>query len=246
MVYVAQQQRDRFAIAHHCVHRGLGGVIECLAVGDVGQGIGQAFLAHIVQLVAQLAHLGRRGLQFALQRLGPLFHGARCADQPFHQLADVGGAAIPAQLARRGRQGVGIGGSLLAGFGQPAQHVVNHRAHVAAQRLHRQCGAGARQAAQAQILQHLRCEGFSGVDQRRHHLAHSRVLARGIGIEKFEIVGRGHDVALTHQGKCSFCKALFAVRLEHSRQSPGPGCPGSGQSGCPPGKKGLNSGHFQA
>ena len=74
--------------------------------------IGQAFLAHVVQLVAQLGDLLRGGLQFAFQALGAMFHGAGGGDQSVHQLAHIGGAAFAAQLAGGGGQRVLVVGGI--------------------------------------------------------------------------------------------------------------------------------------
>ncbi len=93
MVDVAKQQRHLFAVAR----RGGGGrqrLIESLAVGNAGQGIGHAFLAHIRELGPEFIDLLRGDLQFAFQALGAHLHGAGGGDQAIHQLAQVGGAAV--------------------------------------------------------------------------------------------------------------------------------------------------------
>ena len=58
---VAQKKAGFFAMRYG-VLGGLHRVIERLVIGDIGQRIGEAFLAHIVQLVAQFSNLGGRGL----------------------------------------------------------------------------------------------------------------------------------------------------------------------------------------
>ena len=69
-VDVAEQQRHRFRLVGHLRQGAADGVVEGLAVGDAGERIVEAFLAHIVQLGAQLAHLLARALQFAFQAAG--------------------------------------------------------------------------------------------------------------------------------------------------------------------------------
>ncbi len=46
-----------------------------------------------------------------------------------------------------------------------------------------------------------------------------RLLARRIGIEKLEIVGRRRDAALRHQGERRLCHRLFTHALLHGQYS---------------------------
>ncbi|HYJ35039.1 MAG TPA: diguanylate cyclase, partial [Rhizomicrobium sp.] len=101
---LSENVKGRDTTARYGGEGGLHRFIERLAIGDVGQGIGHAFLAHVRQLCAKLRHLLGRGLQFAFQAFGAMFHGAGGGNQPVHQLAHIGGAALGAQFAGGGRQ----------------------------------------------------------------------------------------------------------------------------------------------
>lgn len=59
------------------------------------------------------------------------------------------------------------------------------------------------------------------------------MFARGMGIEQFEIVGRGGDAALGHLGERSFGKALFAIRLEHDKSPLAPALSGTSSRSIP-------------
>ena len=215
MIDIADQQRGVFAAPGDRCHGGAGGFVEALAVGNAGQGVGEAFLAHVRQLGAQFAHLCRGGLQFAFQALGAMFHGAGGGDQTVHQFAQIGGRALADQFAGGGAQRLLVVGGVAGRTGQLAQNILDQAVDVAACRVDRQCGARARQAAHAQIGQNLRGEFLLGMDEGGHHLRQGRILAGGIGVEQFEIVGCGCDTRLFHQRERCLGKILFAIVTQH-------------------------------
>ena len=209
------------------VQAGFHRLIERLAVGDIGEGVGHAFLAHICQLGAQFGDL-LRGACNSPSRLLVRFpwRGWRRSAHPPARAGRRGCARRPVRRWRR--TAVVILAVSRAEFSSLPSTTSISAPILPAQRLHRLGSARARQAAQPKIGSSSGVKGF----WRRygaHHLGDGGVLAGGIGIEEFEIVGRGNDTGAAHQGERRLGKCLFAVPVEHfsapiSRKSARPLC----------------------
>ena len=115
-VDVAHDERQRFAGFDGLLDAVLQRGVERLAVGDAGELVGEAFLSHRFQPVAQFVHLARRGLKLQLQRLGSRFHRARRADDPIDQSLDRFFVQLGmAQFAGSLGQGFSVRGMIAAG-----------------------------------------------------------------------------------------------------------------------------------
>ena len=165
--------------------------VERLAVGDAGQGIGHAFLAHIVELGAKFADLLRGGLQFAFQALGALSMARVAAISPSTSLRRSAGLRSRAQLAGGGRQRVLVVWRC-RGPSFPACPSCRRSA-----RPYCRPALPSRWAARAPDRQRRRrSASSSGVKGALDSIiapitwAMAGIFARGIGIEQFEILWR--------------------------------------------------------
>ena len=145
--------------------------------------VGHAFLAHI-GCCAKLGDLLGGGLQFAFQALGAMLHGPGGGDQPIHQLAHIGWAALAANSLAA--DNIACSRGVAPGF--PACPVRLRSAP-------RYCrpaipspaprGRGRQRKRRSEISARI----LSGFDEGCHHLGDAGFHPR-VGIEQFEIVRR--------------------------------------------------------